>query len=234
MQLTVTDTGPGIPDSALADLFDRFKQVHARDRLLGTGLGLDISQQLARQHGSEIQVKSVLGQGSTFSFELPVATAAQIASAQPALHFTRDAVRFDPAGQDATLDKLILLVEDESAIRLLQRRLLEAEGYAVMETHNGQEGLDAALALQPDLILLDINLPDMTGWQVIETLRADAGGAAIPVMVITTNPDPERAVAAGALACLEKPVDATSLLQQIRHVFTHSPAAPAPLPAGLP
>jgi signal transduction histidine kinase/CheY-like chemotaxis protein len=223
LHLAVQDTGPGIPASAIADLFDRFKQVNARDRLLGTGLGLDISQQLVRQHGSAISVQSTLGHGSTFSFDLPVATAAQHAQAQPDISYVREVVHFAPADTSLALQKAVLLVEDDSATRLLMRRLLESDGYAVMETHNGQEAIDAAHALLPDLILLDVNLPDISGWQVMETLQADPAAAPIPVMIVTTNPDPERAVRLGAVASLEKPVDSIQLLNRIRQVFSPPP-----------
>jgi signal transduction histidine kinase len=213
--LSVKDTGPGIPPEAMSDLFDRFKQVNVRDRLLGTGLGLDISQQLARQHGSAIQVESTLGQGSTFSFNLPIATPEQCKGIQSETGFKLEVVRFAPAENVLELQQLILIVEDDSATRLLLRRLLEAAGYVVMETHNGQEAIDAATALLPDLMLLDMHLPDMSGWQVIEALQADALAAQVPFMIVTTDPDHERSDRIGALACIEKPIDAAQLLVQI-------------------
>lgn len=112
----------------------------------------------------------------------------------------------------------ILYIEDNPENRLLVRRILEAEGYAVTEAADGPSGLDAAHSSPPDLILLDINLPEMDGYELVGRLRQVPGLGFIPIIALTANVmkgDRERTLAAGCDGYIQKPIDVDTLPVQI-------------------
>jgi signal transduction histidine kinase/ActR/RegA family two-component response regulator len=238
IRIAVSDTGIGIPANALAAIFDRFQQVRKNVGIQGTGLGLDISQRLANMHGSEITVESTVGRGSTFAFTLPLATAHQLgldkhmvttpqARQQQAVQFEAEAWRFDTT-------YTVLLVEDDSESRALVRRTLESAAgqYVVIDAQDGAQALDLATGMLPDLIVLDIDLPDMSGWDVLTKLKADTATAAIPTLVLTATPDDQRAAQTGVLMCLGKPIEPTRLLEKIELTFANLQPVPVDVPTG--
>ncbi|MFN3761815.1 MAG: response regulator [Anaerolineae bacterium] len=112
----------------------------------------------------------------------------------------------------------ILYIEDNPENRLLIRRILEAEGYTVVEARDGPSGLDAAAASPPDLILLDINLPEMDGYELVGKLRQIPGLATVPIIALTAyalKGDRERILAAGCDGYIQKPIDVDSLPVQV-------------------
>ncbi len=112
----------------------------------------------------------------------------------------------------------ILYIEDNPENRLLVRRILEAEGYAVTEAEDGYAGLEAARASTPDLILLDINLPEIDGYELVRRLRQLPGIASVPIVALTANVmkgDRERTLAAGCDGYIQKPIDVDTLPVQI-------------------
>lgn len=206
--ISVIDTGIGIPEEGRFAIFDRFRQISsgAFSEIEGTGLGLDISKQLSQMHGGDLSVHSQEGKGSRFSFTLPLATADQlmtktlpVANNNSFTIFNRENI-----GTDEVLS--ILLVEDEVSMRELLRRALESVGYLVIDTHDGAQVMELALGLLPNLIILDVNLPHVSGWEVITQLKSDAETKDIPVVVCTASHDRQRAMDAGAAVFLGKPV----------------------------
>ena len=114
----------------------------------------------------------------------------------------------------------VLIVDDEADLRMLVRFILEPSGYEVLEAATGKEGLEVALATRPDLVLLDIQLPDMDGWTVLEAMSRDATKA--PVVVFSAHSSPStlnRAKEAGAAAYLVKPFDEEDLLGQVHRLL---------------
>jgi CheY-like chemotaxis protein len=225
VRISVTDTGIGIPEQALAYIFDRFEQAE-RDtdkHYGGTGLGLDISKQLARMHGGDLTVQSAVGQGSTFSFTLPILVDVP-SSALPEKPSAPESSAKSLPTFSQTLASTILLVEDEASLRDMMRRTLEGTGYVVVDVQDGSQVIDLAGGLLPELIMLDIRLPNVNGWQLLEELKANPETAPIPVIVCTVSEDEDRARELGAALYLHKPFSADELLACVEEFLPQSVA----------
>ncbi|MDW8327347.1 MAG: GAF domain-containing protein, partial [Anaerolineales bacterium] len=200
VQISVSDTGQGIPAREMNKLFERFSQVDGSPtrRTGGTGLGLNISRHLVELHGGRIWAESAgPGCGATFHFTLP------IWRPEP-----------EPAGPP-----LILVVEDERGISTLYRRYLEPNGYRLLSVPAGEQAVKQAAAMQPAAILLDVLMPDRDGWPVLAELKNNPATRAIPVIVCTLTDERERALQLGAAESLLKPIlesDLTRALSRLR------------------
>jgi signal transduction histidine kinase/CheY-like chemotaxis protein/HAMP domain-containing protein len=180
----VADEGEGIAPENLSRLFQRFQQLDssASRRKGGTGLGLVITRALVEQHGGRIWVESQPGHGSRFSFTVPVAVARRLEAAAP------DAPA--PAGADADArprreDALVLLVDDDDEYRDVLGAQLRRAGYDVVEATDGTAALDVVRATRPEVIIVDLMMPGMDGWTLLEHLAADPDAARIPVVVVS-------------------------------------------------
>ena len=188
----VSDAGRGVPADQLDSIFGRFQQVDSSDSRQsgGTGLGLAICRSIVEHHGGHIWARSMPGEGSTFSFVLPAAPAPASESVPR------------PGGTRGT----VLLCDDNAEILEVTGTLLEASGYRVMLAHSGEEAVERALAEPPDVLLLDLNLPGMSGAQTVMALRRHAGTATIPVVVLSVLPRSEEKMAKSAfMDWIEKP-----------------------------
>ncbi|MBI1188390.1 MAG: response regulator [Alphaproteobacteria bacterium] len=207
----VTDTGIGMDGEQLARLFQPFVQASSStaSRYGGTGLGLSITRRLSEVLGGDLSVESAPGKGSTFTLRVP-------ARLQDASSGSLAA----PAPADVGEGPAILVIDDHSDARELVRRAVARLGMRVIEAHGLTDGLDAARAHLPALIVLDIHLDDGDGWDVLEELRADATLRDIPCVVLSINDDRARAFELGACQHLLKPIDretlATTVLQFAR------------------
>jgi len=201
----VRDTGIGIAAEELEAVFRPFEQVSdARHRLGGTGLGLMISRQLVLLMGSDIEVVSRLGQGSTFRFsiDVPVGQVLEPDTPPPPI-----------VGYEGERRR-ILVVDDIAENRVVLRDMLEGFGFEVSEAANGQEAL-AGASLAPDLILMDVYMPEMDGLEVIRRLRCDPKLAHLPIITVSASAsqrDEATCLAAGANGFLPKPVNQRDLL----------------------
>lgn len=209
-RLTVADNGRGIAASDIDRVFEAFHQGEGglAAHHEGTGLGLALTRQLVDAHGGSITVRSEVGVGSEFTVTLPVQRAAGDPGAEQAPAF--------PAGRPS-----VLVVEDDPAARDLLRVHLEGAGYAVLTTASGQQGLAWVSQTRPDAVLLDILLPDIDGWEILQRLKADPATRAIPVMVVSVVDDRQLGLALGAIDYFVKPVSREPLLEAIgRLTFT--------------
>jgi signal transduction histidine kinase len=184
IRLSVIDTGIGIPEKALAAIFDRFQQAEqdTDKKYGGTGLGLDISKQFALMHGGDLTVTSQVGRGSIFSLTLPIAYAEDDTVADRSSLFDGAQV-FSKRVEELVTPDLVLLVEEDVERRQYMHRSLEREGYVVLPTTTGSEALETASALVPSLIILSSQLRDMNCWDVFERLREAEETATIPVLM---------------------------------------------------
>ena len=205
VRVDIRDTGIGLSKEDQAHLFSKFfrAQNRATQEVAGTGLGLAITRSLIELHGGKVWVESEPGKGSTFSFTLPTAQIAIEPEAPPQPH---------PG-------KRILVVDDEPDIANLIRRYLERTGYQVSIAHNGKEAVRLAQSQRPDLITLDIVLPDTNGFTVLEWLKRDSQTQAIPVILLSILADEHEDKLLGAVDYLAKPVNERVLLEHVARVL---------------
>jgi PAS domain S-box-containing protein len=227
VRFRVDDTGPGIPAHQQAGLFRPFNRLGAeRSGIEGTGIGLTISRRLVELMGGTIGYHSVAGEGSQFWIELPMAVPQLAPGVVPALA----AAHFTAAGLAGGHVRRALYIEDNPAnLKLVQKVLEQHTGMALLAVATPAEGLALARAQRPDIILLDINLPGMSGYEVRDILRADPRLAAIPVIAITANAMPadiERLKAAAFDGYLTKPIDIQRFLDLLDwHLSAHPSGA---------
>jgi signal transduction histidine kinase/CheY-like chemotaxis protein len=208
VRLDVTDTGIGIPEDKIVRVFEEFGQADestTRD-YGGTGLGLPISRKFCQMMGGDITVTSEVGEGSTFTIDLPV-TVDAMQAAQDALA--------EEIAEDDTPGAILVIDDDPNASDLL-RRTLEADGHTVAVATSGEEGLQKARDLKPKLITLDVMMPGMDGWQVLQELKADPELASIPVVMVTIVDEQQLGYSLGAVDYLTKPVDRGALRELVR------------------
>ena len=198
LRIAVSDTGIGIAQEAIGRLFEEFSQADSTTtrQYGGTGLGLAISRRLARMMGGDITVTSEAGSGSTFTVTLADGPRAATAAGEAR------AVR-----PGAT----VLVIDDDATARDLMRRALAGEGYDVITADGGAEGLRRAREGVPDLITLDVLMPEMDGWDVLRELKADPQLSAIPVVMASIVDEKNRGYSLGAVDYLIKPIERAQL-----------------------
>ena len=231
LRFEVQDTGIGISKDQLERLFQPFEQVaDPARRCGGTGLGLAISRQVVQLMGSEIYVESRLGQGSRFWFEVNLPVVNTSAAAMPLEGTVTD--------YDGTRRK-VLVVDDVEENRAVLTEMLGRVGFVTMEARNGIEGVEKAQAWRPDLILMDIVMPEMGGLEAARQLRRSPLMQHVPIIAISasvTENDAKQCLTAGMNAFLPKPVDFGKLLSQIAALlelkwrYELSPQAKSPSP----
>jgi signal transduction histidine kinase/ActR/RegA family two-component response regulator len=211
VRVQVRDTGVGLSTDELAHLFTKFFRARnpATRNVTGSGLGLALTRSLVELHGGALGVVSAPGEGSTFSFTLPLAVVPGAAQSQDPDHAQRSA----PKGAR------ILIVEDEANIARLMRRYFERDGYAVRVARDGNEGLRLARLECPNLITLDVLLPDLGGLTVLEQLKTDPATAAIPVVIISILPDEGLAKRLGASGYVTKPIREQALRTMAQRII---------------
>jgi len=207
-RVDVIDTGPGIAPTDQATIFEAFKQAPAAAGQEGTGLGLTLARQLVEAHGGHMEVESEVGSGSRFSVVLPLGRAAR--EAKP--------VAPEPATNG---QRLVLAIEDDASAAELLRVYLEEAGFSTAIAPDGQTGIDWASSLRPAAIILDILLPDLDGWEVLQRLKRAEATRDIPVIVVSVVDDAPLGIALGAVDYFVKPVARESLLGSLgRLTFT--------------
>ncbi|NIA13622.1 MAG: response regulator [Nitrospiraceae bacterium] len=190
----VTDTGIGISEIDLPHIFEEFRQVDGSTtrRYEGTGLGLAICQRIARPIGGAITVESALGEGSTFTLRLPARCPAALLEDDAASSLGRVGEEKPGPGRrrprgPAREKPLVLVVEDNEVAALQVRSALEESGYRVTVAEGGAAGLSAVREEIPDAIILDLMMPEVDGFQVLEEIRSDSRTADVPVLVLTAK-----------------------------------------------
>jgi signal transduction histidine kinase len=199
--ITVRDTGIGMSKEHMGRLFQPFVQADPSitQQYGGTGLGLTITRRLTQLLGGDVTVKSALGEGSAFTLHVP----ANFADASAALGA---AAKVDEI-QGAEDAPLVIVIEDEPDARELAARALTRAGFAVLGVGGGEAGLALARTKKPALVLLDIFLPDRSGWRVLQSLKHDPKTQDIPVVVLSVNEDRAHAMSLGAAEHIVKPAD---------------------------
>jgi PAS domain S-box-containing protein len=207
VRVSVRDTGIGIAPGDQEHLFARFFRADnpVVQDTPGTGLGLAIVKSLVEMQGGRVWVESELGRGSTFTFTLPTAQALQMARAE---------------GEPARGSAKVLVIEDDLDVANLIQLHLTGDGREVLIAQRGGEALELAQRERPDLITLDLLLPDTDGFALLEELKSNPVTRGIPVIVVSVLPDREAGLQLGAVDYVTKPIDEQRLLRAVRQVLS--------------
>jgi PAS domain S-box-containing protein len=227
----VRDTGIGMTEDQLARLFTEFYQADSSTtrKYGGTGLGLSISRRFAQMLGGEISVTSTVGKGSTFSLKLPLRYVGGPGSMR----------RSNPSGSRSVVKSIqrnavpivnpartVLVIDDDPEMREMMVRLLSREGVEVLVADGGEAGLILAREARPAVITLDVMMPDVDGWSVLQQIKADPALQGIPVILVTLLDDQGAGFALGAADYLPKPIDRERLVSTIQK---YVPVRPGPV-----
>ena len=221
VRIEVQDTGMGIPQEKLGSVFESFKQVDSsiNKKFGGTGLGLTITRQFCDMLGIEIGVNSELGRGSTFWLRIP---AEEAAADQNAPAFLAEEAAVPALQPSPTLSQSVLVVDDDEINLQVAGDILKMGGYGLYKALSAEEGLRIARKMRPDVILMDLAMPDMDGIEASHILKTDAETARIPIIACTahvTQETRDRAFQAGCDAFVSRPIEPKKLLMQIAKIL---------------
>ncbi|NQU59096.1 MAG: PAS domain S-box protein, partial [Rhodospirillales bacterium] len=219
LHVSVTDTGAGIPEKMLGGIFEPFNRLGAENtEIEGTGIGLAITKQLIERMDGRIGVDSEVGKGSTFWIELPLVERKLIDKA-----IANEETQNDRPNLLPELSGTILYVEDNPAnLALMEMIIKRIEGLTLISAHNAELGIELAKSGSPDMIILDINLPGMNGFEALEKLQSLKQTKDIPVIALSANAMPrdiKRGIDAGFLSYLTKPIKVEEIANTIRDIL---------------
>jgi CheY-like chemotaxis protein len=223
----VKDTGIGLTPEQMGKLFQEFSQADASTtrNYGGTGLGLSLSKRLCSMMGGDILVESEPGKGSTFTLRLPARVRNPKELEQPAGNPLGDVDTQTPATHGGgNGGRTVLIIDDDASARDLLQRLMNKEGFAAVTAASAQEGILLAQELKPDVITLDVIMPDMDGWAVLSALKASPKTASIPVVMVSIVDNTNLGYALGASDYIMKPVD-RDRLSDVLSRYSVNPAA---------
>ena len=230
--IEVSDTGSGISKEAIGRLFTPFERLDAATRgIEGTGLGLALARGLVESMGGTLTLSSEEGVGTTVSFALPRSSADEVARGRTDRPRAVDVAvsEFKATDQRLRAAVSVLYIEDNpSNVRLVEKIFGLSSDLGLSVARQGSGGVELARELHPDLILLDLHLPDMPGEQVLAAIRGDPEIAETPVVIVSADASPvqtKRLLAAGANGYLTKPFDVDQLLAAVRTRGTPPPDA---------
>ena len=219
LEFSVEDTGIGIPQEKLNLIFEAFTQAEkdTAQKFGGTGLGLTISKKFVEMMNGSITVESEVGKGSTFKFVIPVEVVpseiVEGEKVEPGKFF----------GSTSPFAPLILIIEDDLETARIIERHLAAKEFKLIISQTAKDGILNAQKYHPDLILLDIFLPDINGWEALRELKSNVITKAIPVVVCSIKREINKAYSLGAIEYLEKPINVKklqNLLNSIKSKFS--------------
>jgi signal transduction histidine kinase/CheY-like chemotaxis protein len=212
VRITVWDTGIGIAPEDQGRIFEEFQQVGGLDRQgrEGTGLGLALARRFVELHGGHLSVESTVGQGSRFTFTLPVRITPPVEAAAEVVKPTEAGIEHDRP--------LVLVVEDDPQAAELLRLYLEGVECRAEVAWDGEEGFTKAVQLHPALITLDLLLPKLDGWDLLVRLKEEPTTREIPVVIVSIVEERGKGFALGAMDYLVKPVSREELMNALQRV----------------
>jgi len=246
---SVIDTGLGIPEEKQKLIFEAFQQADGSTsrKYGGTGLGLSISKELAKLLGGEILIQSKENQGSIFTLCLPIPEPSDIPPPEVSQDFSSSSVDSPPLSENVfsnssppapslsesdisddraqitTQDRTLLVIEDDAKFSQIVMEQAHEKGFKVIVAESGEEGLDLAISHQPSAIILDVGLPKIDGWDVMEQLKKSPETRHIPVHFISASDQDMKAMEMGAIGFFSKPISQEHLesaLQKIENTIS--------------
>ena len=226
IRISVRDTGVGLAPEQVEQLFQPFnrlgKETSAEE---GTGIGLVVTKRLVELMGGSIGVDSTVGVGSVFWIELGLTTAPQLSVQE-----VEDAAQTRPPTPDGAPQRTLLYVEDNPAnLELVEQLIARRPDLRLISAADANLGIEFARAYQPEVILMDINLPGISGIEAMEILRADPSTAHIPIVALSANAVPrdiEKALAAGFFNYLTKPIKVVQFMDALDAALKFAQTAP--------
>lgn len=234
LEILVKDTGRGIPQEEQSRIFDRFYQVDSSNTRTseGSGIGLALVKELVRLLSGAIEVESEIGRGTTFKLQLPIQNKAKLVRQK--LEISAPPILLEPQAEAIAVSAekdlvkpdapLLLVIEDNIDLTDYIFSCLDQE-YNLVNALNGKAGLDKAYEVIPDVILCDVMMPEMDGFEVCRQLKSDRRTSHIPIVLLTakaTQEDKNLGFSHGADAYLTKPFDRTELLLRLRNLTIQS------------
>jgi ligand-binding sensor domain-containing protein/signal transduction histidine kinase/DNA-binding NarL/FixJ family response regulator len=223
IEISVRDTGRGIPDNNLNKIFHRFFQSDDKAKDSGTGIGLALVKELVRLHNGKIFVASKKGKGTKLTFRIPYSERPQKAEALEQKMETASGIYKNEEKTAYSLDsKIMLLVEDNSDVRLFIKGHFNSS-FMIVEARNGEEGWEQALKIVPDIIISDVLMPVLNGYELCERLKSDERTSHIPVLLLTALHSKEheiKGITTGADDYITKPFDLSVLQAKVENMLS--------------
>ncbi|MEC7984304.1 MAG: hybrid sensor histidine kinase/response regulator [Myxococcota bacterium] len=218
--IRVKDEGTGISKVDQQKVFDKYKQVGdvITDKPSGTGLGLPISKEIVEMHGGKIWVESTLGEGSTFSFTLPLETIEDSTFTDVDIsEFIAQLKQMEnvPVEDNPT----ILIVDDDPSIREMLSQMIEEAGYQTLQAVDGMDGLEIVQREKPNLVILDVMMPRLNGFDCAASIKGDPTCRHIPILMLTVIEDAQRAYGLGVESYLTKPFEEKRILHEVKRLL---------------
>ena len=212
IELSVADTGIGLTEGQQAKVFEKYYQVNPEEenRPKVGGLGLAVTKEQIESLGGKISVNSQIGLGTTFHVSIPISE-----------DKNKNDIKVKTEFEFYEKDKLVLLVEDSSDVTFYLQKLLN-DGYKVVSTKNGKEGFNKAISLIPDIIISDVMMPEMDGYQLTNELKSDLRTSHIPIILLTAkskHKDKLQGYEGGADAYMIKPFEEEELMLRIKKLI---------------
>jgi PAS domain S-box-containing protein len=225
IRVNIKDTGAGLPPDQLPQLFQPFNRLgQETGGEEGTGIGLVMAKKLVELMGGVIGVESTVGVGCVFWFELNVAEAPGLSEA------TKPKARVEPSVQSGTRSRALLCIEDNPAnLTLVEQLVGRRSDITLLTAMTGHDGVELARTSHPEVILMDINLPDISGFEALKLLRDDAATANIPVIAISANAmtrDIEKGLKAGFFHYLTKPIKVDEFMDVLNQALAFAETTP--------
>ncbi len=225
IRIGVRDTGPGLAPAQLAQLFQPFNRLGRESGVEeGTGIGLVVTKRLVGLMGGTIGVESTVGVGSVFWIELSLTSAPELAALEAAR-----AAQLLPQAHEGAPPRTLLYVEDNPAnLELVEQLVARRADLRMMSATDGEQGIELARSFLPEVILMDINLPGLSGTEAMQILRADPATAHIPIIALSANAVPrdiEKGLEAGFFSYLTKPIKVDRFMDALNVALRSAQAA---------
>ncbi len=221
--ISVSDTGIGMTKEQMNRLFNSFVQADSSTtrKYGGTGLGLTISKQLAIMMGGDVTVRSEMNKGTTFTATF---LADYLGASEDIKNkkLTQSSLIENVVSIENQNAKTILIIDDDPTVSELIKRQLTKDAYNVVIANNGKEGIELARKIKPNLITLDILMPEMDGWSVLRTLKADPEVSKIPVVMASILDEKNKGFSLGAADFVSKPIEKDRLINSIQSLIGKS------------